>query len=178
MTKKRLVSTFLLIVCTVGLLVGCTININVDSQSKNTTKETGNKTIFNSILNGKEEPSMYESRATIYITTSKNDNAAISSSDLTVEIQLAETYRVILQSDKVQEEIRKEYTGAEYTLTLEQINETEVFALIATSENPEKLQEICNMAASLLCETVQQTIEGTSCRIVDCATSAKLVEKK
>ena len=56
-------------------LAGCTINIYIGNADENTVNETNGKTIFDYIFNGKEETTMYESRATIYITTSMNDNA-------------------------------------------------------------------------------------------------------
>ena len=76
---------------------------------------------------------------------------------------------------KVQDKIREEYSGTEYALSLEQTNETEIFTLIATSETPEYLEDMCNMAVSLLCEMIPQVIGGSSCKIVDCAKSAQAV---
>ena len=147
-------------------LAGCTININIGNADENTVNET----------NGKEETTMYESRATIYIfNTHENQTGTMSSSDLTVSIELIESYNIILQSSKVQDKIREEYSGTEYTLSLEQINETEIFALIATSETPEYLEDICNMAVSLLCEMIPQVIDGSSCKIVDYAKSVQAV---
>ena len=62
-----------------------------------------------------------------------------------------------------------------YELTLESINETEIFAIIATSENPERLDDVCNLAVSLLCEEVPLIIDGASCTVVNYAKSAQLV---
>ena len=137
-------------------LAGCTININIGNADENTVNET----------NGKEETTMYESRATIYIfNTHEDQTGTISSSDLAVSLRLIES--------KVQDKIREEYADVEYTLSLEQINETEI-SLIATSETPEYLEEICNIAVSLFCETLQK-IYGASCKIVDYAKSAQEV---
>ena len=158
MLMKRLAALFLFIVYISCLLAGCTININVGNPSE----DTANKTV-------------YECRASIYIANTTAADAAISSSDLKVEKSLVETYSVILQSNMIQGQIREEYSGVEYTLTLESINETEIFTLIATGENPEYLDEICNMAVSLLCEQIPKIIEGTSCRRVDYAKTAQLV---
>ena len=157
-------------------LAGCTININIGNADENTVNETNGKTIFDYIFNGKEETTIYESRAVIYISHPHEDQTGIiSSSDLATSIKLVETYNVILQSSSVQDKIRKEYSGAEYELSLEHIDETETFALIATSETPEYLEDICNMAASLLCEIIPQVMNVSSCKIVDYAKPAQLV---
>ena len=146
---------------------------------ENTVNEPNSKTIFDYVLNGKEETTMYESRAVIYIfNTHEDQTGTISSSDLTVSIRLVKTYNAILQSSMVQDKIREEYSGTEYELSLEQIDETEIFALIATSETPEHLEDICNMAVSLLCEMIPQVIAGSSCKIVDYAKPAQAVGTK
>ena len=157
-------------------LAGCTININIGNADENTVNETNGKTIVDYIFNGKEETTMYESRATIYISnTVTAESTAISSSDLTVSKSLAETYSVILSRAKIQNKIKEEYPNIEYELTLEPINETAICAVIATSEHPEKLEDICNLAVSLLCEEVSLIVKGSSCKVVDNATPAQLV---
>ena len=161
MLKKCLLPLFLVVTFVFSLLAGCTININIGAPSANIAEET---TILESNSNPK---TMYESRATILITNNVSSDAAISSSDLMVPIELVNSYAVILKSNVIQNQIREEYPGSEYELSLEQIDETEIFALIATSETPEYLEDICNRATSLLCEKIPQVIEGSSCKIVD-----------
>ena len=178
MSKKSLFIQFILVICILGLFTGCTMNINVGNPTEETTKETNGKTVFDYIFNGEEKPPMYESRATIYISNTvayTNDDLAISSSDLTAAKSLAETYNVILQSSKIQNQIHKEYPDTDYTLSLEQVNETEIFAIIATGKNPEHLEEICNMAVSLLCENISNILEGVNCKVVDYAKSTQAV---
>lgn len=172
MLKKYLMPLFLIAVCTFSLLIGCTVNINIGAPSEGVPKET---TILESNSNQK---TMYESRANILIMNQGTSNTAISSSDLNVSVQLMESYVVILKSSTIQNQVRKEYPGVEYILSLEQINETEAFAIVATSETPEHLEDICNMAVSLFCETLPQVIEGSSCKIVNCAKSTKAVGTK
>lgn len=174
MLMERLAALFLFIVYISCLLAGCTININVGNPSEDTANKTDGKTDFDYIFNN--ESTMYESRASIYISnTIATEVPAISSSDLKVEKSLVETYSVILQSNMIQGQIREEYSGVEYTLTLESINETEICTLIATGENPEYLDEICNMAVSLLCEQIPKIIQGSSCKVVNYAKPAQLV---
>ena len=52
---------------------------------------------------------------------------------------------------------------------------TEVFTIIVTGENPQYLEEICKLAASLFCKIVQETVEGASCKIVDYAKTAQKI---
>lgn len=173
MIKNRLLPLFLLVVCIFGLLTGCTININLGDSSEDSANGTNNKTVFDYIFNNGS--TMYESRANIYITKTTSADTTISSSDLKVAKSLVETYAAILNTSKIQNKIKEEYPNIEYELTLEPINETEIFAVIATSEHPEKLEDICNLAASLLCEMVPQIIEGSSCKVIDYAKPAQLV---
>ena len=156
MLIKRQFTLFILVVCIFCLLAGCTININIGDPSEDTVNETDDKTIFDYTFNNGS--TTYESRATVYIANTTAADTAISSSDLTVTKSLVETYSVILQSNKIQGQIREEYPGVEYTLSLQSRNETEICILIAIGENPEYLDEICNMAASLLCEELPQII--------------------
>ena len=78
-------------------LAGCTININIGNADENTVNETNGKTVFDYIFNGKEETTMYESRAVIYISNAYEDQTGmISSSDLATSLKLVETYNNIL----------------------------------------------------------------------------------
>ena len=176
MLKNRLLPLFLLVVCVFGSLAGCTININMGNADENTVNETNGKTIFDYIFNGKEETTMYESRATIYIsTTFVPTNNSISSSDLTVSERHLEIYNLFLQTPMIQDKIREQYPGAEYALSLTPIDDTASFALIVTSESPEHLEEICNLAASRFCDTTPGILKGWSCSIIDYAKSVQKV---
>ena len=53
--------------------------------------------------------------------------------------------------------------------------ETELCTVIATSEDPEYLEEICNMAIDLLGEKVADLM-GLSCKVVECAGPAQEIE--
>ncbi len=172
-TKSYRLAALLLISCVVFLIAGCTININVGNPSEDAANETDGKTIFDYIFNSGS--TMYESRASIYLETATAADAAISSSDLKVAKSLLETYSGILQSNVIQGQIREEFPGVEYTLSLEPRNDTAICALIATGESPEYLDEICNMAVSLLCEQIPQIVEGSSCKVIDYAKPARLV---
>ena len=172
MIKTRILPLCLVIVCIFGLLTGCNINLG-DSSEKDKNKTEDKTTIIDDFLGSRK---VYESRASIFIpNTATAESTAISSSDLIASSHLAETCKVILNTSKIQNKIKEEYPNIEYELTLEPINETEVFVLIATSENAENLEDICNLAVSLLCEEVSLIVEGSSCKVVDNATPAQLV---
>lgn len=172
MIKARILPLCLVIVCIFGLLTGCTININLGDSSEKDKNKTEDKTTIIDDFFGRNKA--YESRATILISnTATEKSPAISSSDLSATTRLTETYAIILNA--FQDKIKMEYPNIEYELTLEATNETEIYAVIATSEHPEKLEDICNLAVSLLCKNVSAIIEGSSCKVIDNATPAQLV---
>lgn len=172
---KQILVLFLCVACILLFITGCTININLDNPAYDTTNDTEND--YSS-----ENISGYQSRATIYMSNKNSvELPAISSSDLIVSGSLADTYAAILQSDVVQDEIRKEIckkhpdANIEYTLTLEPLEETEIYAIIAISENAEHLEEICNTAVSVFCEKLTETLPDISCKIIDYAKSAQCI---
>lgn len=172
MIKTRILPLCLVIVCIFGLLTGCNINLG-DSSEKDKNKTEDKTTIIDDFF-GRNKA--YESRATILISNTATAKApAISSSDLSATTSLVKTYAAILNTSKIQNKIKEDYPNIEYELTLEPINETEICTVIATSEHPEKLEDICNLAVSLLCEEVSLIVEGSSCKVIDNATPAQLV---
>ena len=177
MIKTRILPLCLVIVCIFGLLTGCTTNINPGDSSEKDKNKTEDKTTIIDDFFGRNKA--YESRATILISnTATAESPAIYSSDLTASQSLAKTYAAILNNSKIQNKIKEEYPNIEYELTLEPINETEICAVIATSEHPEKLEDICNLAVSLLCEEVSLIIPGSSCKVIDYAKSTQKVVTK
>jgi len=130
MSKKSLFIRFFLIICISVLLAGCTININVGNPSN----ASENETTPNHNSDTSTNISIYQSRATIYISNKGSaESPAISSSDLIVSKDFIESYIVILNSKQIQSKIREKYPSAEYTLTLEPMNETNVFSIIAAN---------------------------------------------
>lgn len=173
MLIKRLLLCLLLIICIFSLLAGCTVNINVGNPAEKPTIEADSKNIFDNLFG--HENTLYESRAIIYIGVRNTTDTAISSSDLKETEALAEVYKDILQSEYVQDQIREEYPGVEYFLSVESINETELYAIIASGEDPEHLEEISNIAASVFCEKAQEIAIDSSCKVVDHASPAQPV---
>ena len=160
MFKKRTLPLFLVVVCIFHLLTGCTININIGNSDEDSKKETAGKSILEEIFKKEDQTKLYECRAIIYLTLE------------VVSSKVMADCNYILQSRSIQDQIREEYPDVEYTLSLERIDETELCAVIATSEDPESLQEICNMAVDLLCEEISQLMVS-NCRVVEYAGPAQ-----
>jgi hypothetical protein len=176
MLIKRLSSLFLFFVCIVCFLAGCTININLGSPAKDMASTTDNKIVSNHAGDSDQsKKTVYECRANICITKT-SANTTISSSDLGISKSLIETFNVILQSHVIQNKIHEQYPNTEYTLILEPVEETSIFTIVATSENSDQLDAICNKAASLFCEKSAAITEGYSYKIVDYAKVAQLIE--
>ena len=177
-TKNMHILVCILIVVSVfSVITGCTININFGNSSDDALSQTEGKTGFDYNVN--DGRTMYESRAMIYISNSSSaDSTLITSSDLTVSKQLIETYTVILDTKKIQSKIQEAYPNVKYKLTLKPANETEIIAIIATGENPEKLADVCNLAVSLMCEEVPHIVEGSFCKVVDYAKPAQPIRNQ
>ena len=173
MFKKRTLPLFLIIVCIFHLLTGCTININIGNSDEDTKKETDGKSILEGIFKKEDQTKLYESRATIYLT--HYDDYAVDYDSLSMASQLMKDCGVILQGESIQGPIREEYPDVEYTLSLERTDEIELCVIIATSENPECLEKICNMATDLLCERIAQFM-NYPCNVVTYAGPAQEIE--
>lgn len=163
---------FLLVICILFLAAGCTINISIGNHADDATNETA----FNPSSETTANISRYQTKARIMISTENKGNASISSSDLVVSQQLVDTYAAILQSDEIRNKIYKEYPDNEYTLALESLNQTEIFAIVVTSKNPENLKEVCDIAVTHFCEIVPQIMGNISCKVVNYAGLPQVVE--
>lgn len=171
--KKHHLALLLLVVTVFLFAAGCTVNINVGNAA-----DTENKTMNQGVDTTVNE-SVYQSCAAVLISNGGTTaSTSISSSDLAVSKPLVDVCKTILQSNRIREKICEEYPAAKYELTLEPMNETAIFTIIATSKSPEALEEICNMAVSLFCEEVSSKMDGVSCKVIDYAKSVRQVEKK
>lgn len=173
---KRILTLFFLVFYIAFLLSGCTININLDNPFENTAGAVGGNSIFDRILsNGIFNKPMYESCAYIVVV---NTSASMTYPDTSTFTSLTETCTAILNTSKFQDKIKEKYPGAEYTLTLKRVVNTEIFAVTATSKHPENLDDICDSAVSLLLEEVPYHVEGFAFRILGPASPAQLIETK
>lgn len=167
--KKRVLSLILLVACIFSLLAGCTININLADTGETATSKEDNKNILDNILNGVDV--VHVSYAMVCITPDISSET-VSNDRLNSANSLLKTYEILLQSPSVKNQISEEYPGVEYTLSLKEVNNTQIYKIVATSKESEHLTEICDMATSLFCENVYN-VYGFSCKITSNATSTK-----
>lgn len=121
----------------------------------------------------------YEASTMFYVNNSPIDfgNASISlsSSDITASKSLVDTYIVILDTWETQRDVI-DYAGVDLTcesfqkmVTSESVNETEVFRVTITSEDPQEAEKLANAVAYILPKRINTLVEGTSARLVSSA---------
>jgi capsular polysaccharide biosynthesis protein len=157
--KKTALIVCFIILFLAGLCLGFLIGMNAGEEDS----------AYNEMSPTKD---LYECYSTIYITTNDSDQTAISTADLAVSLRLSSSF---LQSENILTPINAKYPYSDYTLTIEQIESTELCKIVARSENKEHLAEICNMATSFLCEELENTmVDYIRVRVVDLARQPKL----
>ena len=113
-------------------------------------------------------PRLYESRCSLYYSVNTYDEAAqISTPDMKASAGMFAVFSEILQSNSLRQQILEQYPDAEFELALEQKEGTGIFYIIATGEDPENLDEICNFAASAMIQKAEQIVPGSSFKIID-----------
>lgn len=121
----------------------------------------------------------YESAAMFYV----NNNAlsvgdtsfSISSGDLTTSRNLVESYIVILNTRESLNDVI-DYSNVDLTykeikdmISAAAVNETEIFEVVVTSEDPVEAEKIASAIAYILPKRISTIIEGTSAKVVDAA---------
>lgn len=125
---------------------------------------------------------LYQSSAMFYVNNSAvtfgNAEADISAGDILAAKSLINSYIVILQT---RESLNEVIELAEVSRTCEElgdmitpasVDETEVFEVIVTSEDPYEAERIAHAITEILPTRISDIIEGTSARIVDTAVLA------
>ena len=126
----------------------------------------------------------YEAHAMFYVNNSAISMAdatlSLSSSDITASKSLVDTYIVILDTWETQADVI-DYAGVDLTcealmdmISYEAVNETEVFRVTITSEDPDEAKNLANAIAYILPKRIGKIVEGTSAQIVS---SARLPSK-
>lgn len=116
----------------------------------------------------------YKAGVTMYV----NNNTTISgmtSSDLAVALQLANTYVNIIKSDAVLDKVIDE-TGLNLSasqirgmLSAEVVDETEMFQVNIISPDPQMSADIVNAIAAIAPDEISRIIEGSSAKVIDYA---------
>lgn len=117
----------------------------------------------------------YKASVTMYVNNNTGSSDTISSANLAVAMQLANTYVKIIQSDNVLEEVIEE-TGLNLTaaevrrmLSAEVVDETEIFQVNVISPNAEMSADIANAIANIAPEEISSIIEGSKAKVIDYA---------
>lgn len=116
----------------------------------------------------------YEASVTMYVNNKANqDSNTITSSELSVALKLVNTYINIIKSDRVLEKV-VEKTGTSIApanlrrmISAESLNETEMFRVTVTGEDPKLSADIANAIAEVAPAEISQIIQGSSAEIVD-----------
>lgn len=124
-------------------------------------------------------PPKYEAEAMMYVNNSSatlgGSSFSISSSELTAAQSLADTYIIILKTRTTLEEViekeKLDYTYEELydMVSSEAVNNTEVFSIRVTSEDPQEARRIANAIARILPDKISDIVDGSSVRVVDYA---------
>lgn len=121
----------------------------------------------------------YESAAMFYVNNNSlsvgDASFSLSSSDISASKSLVDTYIVILDTWETQKDVI-DYAGLDMTceqfkemVSSAAVNETEVFRVTITSENPEEASKLANAVAYILPKRINSIVEGTSAQIVSSA---------
>lgn len=121
----------------------------------------------------------YEAAALFYVNNNSlavgDASFSISSGDLTTSRSLVESYIVILHSRETLVDVidcagvDRTYMQVREMLYAEAVNNTEVFQVVVTSEDPNEAEQIANAIAEILPKRISSIIEGTSAKVVDSA---------
>ncbi len=129
---------------------------------------------------------VYQSSAMFYVNNSSlslgDTSVSITSSDIVASKNLVNTYIVILKSRTCLNDVidyanlEKDY-GITYgalrsMISASNVNETEIFQVTVTNQDPELAHKIANAIAYKLPKQISTIVEGTSAKIVDTAVVA------
>jgi len=122
---------------------------------------------------------MYEASTLMYVNNSSFSVGAtsfsISSSEIMAAKSLVETYLVILKTRLTLNDVIARsgldisYADLSDMITAGSVNETEVFSVTVTSDDPQEAEHIANTIAQVLPEKIASVVEGSSVSIVDYA---------
>ena len=121
---------------------------------------------------------LYQSSVMFYVNNnaiSVSTSLSIDSGDISASKSLVNTYIVILNTRETLVEVI-DYSGADRSysdlkdmIQAESVDETEVFRVVVTSDDPEEANRIADAIAYILPKRISSIVEGTSAKIVDSA---------
>ena len=118
---------------------------------------------------------MYRASATFYVnnSTGNSENASITNADLTASAKLVDTYAAIIKSnaimDRVVAQLGEEVSSSQIknNLNAKAVNNTEVFTVSVTHENPQTAVKIVRLITEIAPEQIGEIVEGSSTKIID-----------
>ena len=124
----------------------------------------------------------YQSSAMFYVNNSAisvgNTSLSIDSGDISASKSLVNTYIVILNTRETLNDVidyagvRRTYADLTDMIQAESVDDTEVFRVVVTSEDPVEAEKIAAAIAYILPKRISSIVEGTSAKIVDSAVVA------
>ena len=124
----------------------------------------------------------YESSAMFYVNNNSisvgEATLSIDSNDITASKSLVNTYIVILNTRETLNDVidyagvNRKYSEIEDMIRAEAVDDTEVFQVVVTTEDPEEANVIANAIAYILPKRISSIVEGTSAKVVEAAVVA------
>lgn len=120
---------------------------------------------------------LYRAGVMIYVNNIESNQKVeyISAANLATSQQLVNTYKNIISSDTVLEEVAQnldmDYTARDVRamMTTAQVEETEIFQVFITHPDPVVAAEIANTIAEVAPGRIAEFVEGSSTKIIDYA---------
>lgn len=119
----------------------------------------------------------YTAETTMYVNNSTaSSTGTVSQSDLNAAARLVDTYSAIILSDVsfdlILEEIGDDITEQQLNsmISVDAVNDTEVFTVSVTDTDPERAAEIANIIAQEIPDVITSIVEGSSTKILGYAT--------
>lgn len=116
----------------------------------------------------------YTASITLYVNNSaSNDNTSITQSDLSASAKLVDTYSAIISSSTVLEQVIQQAGLENITaedlddmLSISAVNETEVFTVSISHEDPGAAALVANTIADVAPEQIADIVEGSSVKVI------------
>ena len=122
---------------------------------------------------------LYQSSVLLYVNNTSfavgSQSFSISSSEITAAKSLVATYQVILKTRMTLNDVIRlgeldcSYEKLKGMISTSSVNDTEVFSVTVTSDDPYEAEHIANTIGRVLPDKIASIVEGSSVRVVDYA---------
>lgn len=124
-------------------------------------------------------PKKYTSSVSLYVNNGQPVlNNALNVNDINASQKLVGTYIVILQDEHVMEQVAEQLSrpvsAAQLTgmISMGAVNDTEILAISANTEDPQLSAEICNVFAEIAPQVLQRVVKAGSVEVLGEAKAA------